>query len=380
MTKRKIVEKLKLHTLDYGPLDYDETEIENALLDLIEMPQVLPLYRYVETYISTKKERGRFNLKKLDSALSALLLCSAEFGFSHGRDFYRGGHHSPLRELDLPALEAHIWQAGGLMQGAVELVVLGNEKTTAALLRSALETGLKGMLFEHLRDHEYRVKLERNWNRYQKPEHARTVTRFYSKAQVTASRLNKPLETILCAPFHFMEDERVFISFRHIAWLLTEWNVFWPISGAAKRFSETYSMLSEIIHAQRFHSRRTRKEALEEVIKIIDNLVLGTLNTAKNLTPKRLMSSRDDFEWQIFFNHMKIGGLKHTEATLRPPWSVLRKMSFKGFTEFLPGIFATYYKGKESVPSLTHDMVIALYKRYRQSDLAFEEWLDTILD
>ena len=385
MTKRTIAGALKSHALNYAPMDYDETEIERALLDLVETPFILPLYRYVETYISTKAGKGLFRapvyFRKLDNALSALLLCTEEFGWSHERDFYRGGTHSPLTVFDLRALDAHIWRAGGLMQGAVELVVLGNEQTTAALLRSALETGLKGMLLEHLRNQEYRTRLERNWNTYQKPEHAETVTRFYRKAQVGAKRLNKPLETVLEAPDYYLKEERLFILFRHIAWLLTEWNVFQPISDAAKMFRETYSSLSKIVHGQRSHSLRTRKEeALEEVIETVDHLVLGTLNTVKNLAPKRLMSSRDDFEWQIFFDHVKMGGLKHTEATLRPLWSILRKMSFKGFSKFLREIFAAYYEDEENETSLTDDMVITLYKRYRHSDLAFEEWLDTILE
>lgn len=348
---------------------YDKEYI-HAFLDLLEMPDVFPFETYLRTYA---REKDRIDFKRLNNALKALESLYFLVDYEDDLDFYLGGTKSPLHIARLHYLDYRTGIAWALVRAAVEAAMRSGSDGTlnnilAMLLRSALETGFQNMLFDHLQSLKYRRDIEKSWDTYKQHENARTITRYYDEAKAMATKLKEPIGRVLRT--HLWGVHK-FILFRHVVWLLEQWNVWPTIPDAAKFFRQKYSTLSKDVHFAGRTSRRPTKKALEDVIVTIDHLVLGTLATMKNVASRRLHTLRDDFEWKFFLDYAKAGGLKHTEAYLCKQLSILlQKKSFKWFSEMIQGAFAEIQEDKH----LTDDMIIQLYKQYGESNLTFTEW------
>lgn len=293
-------------------IEVDETKIEDAFNDLLfEMPWILPLEECIKQYL---KWKDCLIFSKLDNAMAALVYLCARFDVPS---------QSIIERHKLDTLNTHLSLSTIMfVRGAIPLALSGNASSSSMLLRSALEGGLKGLLYQHLLNQEFRAKLKNRHVPALDP-----VKNFLLKAEDKARSLRISLEDVL-------EDDRLLseiyksawprLTFRLIARQLEEWKVFHPLSGVTEMFVTWWKDWSDIGHGYMTaiavadtSARLKLDEFLGEIVAFIDLMLGGTLNTMRFLTHKssikELMKGQ---ELADFMKCVKGAGLKYMEEML----------------------------------------------------------------
>lgn len=284
---------------------FDESQIEDALLDMLEMPFIFHLDSSLKLYVRWK---DRIDFKKIDKALSALSYTVARKAVAE---------ESILGKIKLNVLDRHLILTSMIIEGAVSVLLQGNPFSSGILLRSALETGLRGMLLEHLLNRKFRAKVEQE--SYPHKYYEDSVVKFLKDVSDKSRGLGAPIEDIIKTPEEFsVNSPKIYDVTR---WL-EEWNVFQPIPNVTKLIEQKYRKLSQEVHGKTLElylrgaiAIAALDKLMEEITEIIDLILVGTLNTMRNLAPEKLTKLNTEW-WREFTALVKGGGLEHTGKRL----------------------------------------------------------------
>jgi len=292
--------------------DFDEDQIEDALLDMLGLPFVFHIDSYIKLYLRWK---DKINFEKINDALIAFAYSTSHLTLPEKLKIIE--EEPMLEALKLKTLGEYLMLACMIIQGAISTALQEVNFSSGILLRTALETGLKGMLFQHLLDWRFRARVKRK--SHISNYYTDSVVRFLKDVENRSRSSGKCLEDIIADPEVFLID---YLKIKDVARWLEEWNVFEPIVDASQLIVKKYENLSLEVHGKTLAlylrqaiSVATLGKAMAEVIEIIDLMLVGMLNTVRNLTPEEL-TKLDSEPWRNFTTYVKNGGLEYT-------WKVL---------------------------------------------------------
>ena len=259
----------------------DERKVKEALCDLIvDIPQISPILDCIETYIIWK---DRVNFKNVDNAIEALVKLTA---IENVRE-----QENVLQRIGLRILPYYLLYSEEMLRGAASLALLGNF-SSEILLRGAIETSLKGILFEHLLRKYFRNDVKRMLQ-LEKRKRYDSVTIFMEISEELSEDLKVPLEEVIKYPNKVYEEMyremKARLNIYDILFWLVRWNVFRPIPDAKEKITKLYKDLSEEIHGniEKLTYSITRKLFLNTFPTIITNIVdltiVAVLNTVDNV-------------------------------------------------------------------------------------------------
>lgn len=321
--KPSYLEELPETLKEDDAVDADEKVIEDALnYLLVDMRFTLPVYDWVKTYIAKKDRLDLF--KKFDEVLGSFskifylqvtpmaaesrteMLEISNMPESEDKtrmilEFYDREvfENLLLERLGLRVLGMHLAYTNIFARGAFSLVLFEPPycgMASGALLRSALEVALKGMLLQHLVNPKSRleVKSKRWWR-----TPFDTVLSFLRTSENKARNGKVSIETVISDTFSEIMTQH--LNIHDVLHWLNEWGVFKPLPDAEEKLGQYYKELSEEIHGYQktlAFGRRYRTEIrldifLGEMTGLLDFVLLGVLNTANNLRRTTLENLMD---------------------------------------------------------------------------------------
>ena len=297
----------------------DESKVEEALCDLIvDVPQISPILDCIETYIIWK---DRVNFKNVNNAIEALAKLAA---IENVRE-----QENVLQRIGLRILPYYLLYSEEMLRGAASLALLGNF-SSEILLRGAIETSLRGILFEHLLREYFKNDVEQTLQLRKRYD---TVTLFIKISEKLSKDLRAPLEEVTKYPNKVYEEMyremKVRLNIYDILFWLVRWNVFRPIPDAKEKITKLYKDLSEEIHGniEKLTYSIIRKLFLNTFSTIITNIVdltiVAVLNTVDDVLdikakakavsylkstdfPKELEKAKLSYSKKVFYNLLNL--------------------------------------------------------------------------
>lgn len=327
------------NNLPLGEDENDEKKIEEyreKILDslndlLIKYSSIFPFKNTLEKYITNKQQYYPTEyLNRLEELTSALGICNVILD----KDFHKNldkatkqiEHGASLNEIIVPKipsifdkvelniLAVYYRYTSHLIEDAIS-ASLSQLRLLPFTLRTAIELAVNGFFYEHLLHPSYEKTIPPiSWRKQD------SVPTFIKRVKYKAKECNLDTRTILLQAAKYRIRTP---NFYDIVYWLDRWKVFTPIPDPNKFFKKRYSNLSETIHGYlnplviNLVTSTLPEYSIQELTYIIDSILLGSLNTIRNLRFNKILLLRDHKFWKELEEHAQKAELKLTVYRLQ---------------------------------------------------------------
>jgi hypothetical protein len=282
----------------------DEERLDEELVALLRY-ESLPFEEIISSYIELK---SKYDLERVDSSLVAI---NRFFGIRSGYYFIFKEVHERMKrspKLDLSTLldfvnnlEASpvklydVFDFCGvfalqLINEAAFLALGRSSLGSGILMRSAFEIFLDGMLLEHLLNPDYRDQV--NYNSYKGEDTVRDfIHRLDTDPRRSGTVVEEQIRHYALYRDEVFENLKLNLKMKNVIYWLVRWNCFEQVESPLDYLQEVWNVLSSEVHMDPM--TLTLKniniiQRFEDLIILLDILLVGSINTVKNLTPNKL--------------------------------------------------------------------------------------------
>lgn len=315
---------------DIDSLPLGEERLDGELVALLRYKS-LPFEEIISSYIQLK---ANYDLERADSSLVAI---NRFFGIRSGYYLIFKEAHEKMKKspkMDLSTLVEFINNleaspvkmydvfdfcgvfALQLLNEAAFLALGRSSLGSGILMRSAFEIFLHGMLLEHLLNHDYRDQVK--YNPYKGED---TVRDFIQRIDTISKSSGITIEEQICH-YAFYRDElfeklKLNLKMKNVIYWLVRWNCFEQLESPGVYLQDVWNVLSSEVHVDPMTLTIKNIDIIkryEDLITLIDILLVGSINTVKNLTPKKLS---DILLVPDFVTAVTTSGLENSKRVLR---------------------------------------------------------------
>ena len=197
------------------------------------------------------------------------------------------------------------------------LLALGRSSLgSGILMRSAFEIFLEGMLLEHLLNPEYRDQVK--YNSYKGEDTVREfIRRIDIQSRSSGNTIEEEIRHYASPRYELFEKFKLDLKMKNVIYWLVRWNCFEQIESANDSLQEIWNVLSSEVHVDPMTLTIKNIDIIqrfEDLIKLIDILLVGSINTVHNLTPNKLPAI---INVPGFVDAVTKSGLKSSKQILR---------------------------------------------------------------
>ena len=305
-------------------------ELDDELVALLRY-ESLPFEEIISSYIELKAD---YDLERADSSLVAInrffgirsgyylifkevherMKKSPKLGLSTLVDFVNNLDASPLKTYDVFDFCGVF--ALQLINEAAFLALGRSSLGSGILMRSAFEIFLDGMLLEHLLTPDYRDQVK--YNPYKGEDTVRDfIRRLDSHPKHSGTVVEDQIRHYALYRDEVFEKLKLNLKMKNVIYWLVRWNCFEQLESPDDYLQDLWDVLSSEVHVDPMTLTLKNIDIIqrfEDLIKLLDLLLVGSINTVKNLTPHKL---HDIITVPDFVTAVNKSGLKLSKQMLR---------------------------------------------------------------
>ncbi|MGC9445295.1 MAG: hypothetical protein ACP5E9_10275 [Candidatus Methanospirareceae archaeon] len=315
---------------DTESLPLGEEELDKELVALLRY-ESLPFEEIISSYIELK---ANYDLERVDSSLVAInrffgirsgyylifkevhetMKKSPKIDLSTLLDFVNNLDESPVKRYDVFDFCGIF--ALQLINEAAFLALGRSSLGSGILMRSAFEIFLDGMLLEHLLNPDYRDQVKHN--SYSGEDTVRDfIRRIDSDSRSARAEVQEQIRFYALYRDKLYENLRLNLKMRNVIYWLVRWNCFEHIESPLVYLENLWNVLSSEVHMDPLTLTQKNIDIIrryDDLITLLDILLVGSINTVRNLTPHKL---HDIIFLADFFTVVDKSGLEISKQILR---------------------------------------------------------------